>query len=139
MARASCVALAAFILTLASIATAARLPADAAKCPRPSDASNTHAGGFPPATASVDRGAGTGVLSNGFACALFAPGRVSSLRADFAGGGVYGGDLLANDGVSLEAEDADGHVASSAALKATDVAVAAGVTSGAGVQTLKNP
>ena len=69
-------------------------------------------------TAAVDARAGTAVLANNFLCVQLAPGRVASVRADFAGGAAYGKNVLAggasDGGFALEREDADGAVHRSA-------------------------
>ena len=72
---------------------------------------------------TIDRGAGSAILSNGFLCAHLVPGQLKGIFADYKGVGNWGKNVLSDGGMTLKREDSTGAVYSSGNLKPGQVAL----------------
>ena len=72
---------------------------------------------------TVDSGAGSAILSNGFLCVHVVPGRLKGIYADYDGVGEWGKNVLSDGGMTVKREDSSGAVYSSGNLKPGQVAL----------------
>lgn len=63
------------------------------------------------------------VLSNGYACVSVQCGKIATAVADFDGAAAWNSNILAPGGITLQAEDGQGTIFSSASLQPVDIAV----------------